>query len=91
MKFQVIDLVEGPIITADLSTEIGNNINGPSLIRVPDWIENPLGSYYLHFAHHSGQFIRMAYANDLCGPWHYLKGGTLHVDDCLCDIILFDN
>ena len=26
----------------------GNNINGPSLIKVPDWIINPLGKYYLY-------------------------------------------
>ena len=40
----------------------GNNINGPSLIKVPDWVENPLGEYYLYFAHHSGKYIRMAYS-----------------------------
>ena len=25
----------------------GENINGPSLIRVPSWVKNPLGRYYL--------------------------------------------
>lgn len=25
----------------------GENINGPSLIRVPAWVKNPLGRYYL--------------------------------------------
>ncbi|NET62179.1 MAG: hypothetical protein F6K47_40550, partial [Symploca sp. SIO2E6] len=34
----------------------GSNINGPSLIRVPEWIENPLGRYYLYFAHHQGKY-----------------------------------
>ena len=36
----------------------GNNINGASLIKVPDWIENPLGKYYLYFSHHNGKYIR---------------------------------
>lgn len=46
-----------------------NNINGPSMIKVPDWVENPLGRYYLYFAHHKGAFLRMAVSNDLGGPW----------------------
>jgi len=58
----------------------GSNINGPSLIRVPDWIENPLGRYYLYFAHHQGKYIRLAYANQLEGPWTIYEPGTLHVD-----------
>lgn len=49
--------------------EDGANINGPSLIRVPVWVENPLGRYYLYFAHHHGRYIRLAYADSLQGPW----------------------
>ena len=45
------------------------SIAGPSLIRVPEWIEQPLGRYYLYFAHHKGGHIRMAYADELAGPW----------------------
>lgn len=44
---------EGPIIHAEmtgLEGSLGENINGPSLLRVPDWIEDPLGRYYLYFA-----------------------------------------
>ena len=34
----------GNPIVADVAEELGYvNINGPSVIRVPDWIENPLG------------------------------------------------
>jgi hypothetical protein len=46
----------------------GENINGPSLLRVPEWVERPLGKYYLYFAHHQGAYIRMAYADELAGP-----------------------
>ena len=28
----------------------GENINGPSLIKVPDWIKSPLARYYLYFS-----------------------------------------
>ena len=62
-------LLDAPIITPDLHASIGQNIQGPSLIRVPDWVENPLGRYYLYFADHKGAYIRLAYADDLRGPW----------------------
>ena len=45
------------------------NINGPSIIRVPDWVENSLGQYYLYFAHHKGENIRMAYTDSIGGDW----------------------
>ena len=47
-------LGDGPIISPDTHPSIGKNIQGPSLIRVPDWVENPLGRYYLYFADHKG-------------------------------------
>ena len=66
---RVTRLLDAPIITPDLHPSIGHNIQGPSLIRVPDWVPEPLGSYYLYFADHKGSYIRLAYANDLRGPW----------------------
>jgi hypothetical protein len=45
------------------------NINGPSVIRAPSWIRKPLGKYYMYFAHHKGNHIRMAFANKPEGPW----------------------
>lgn len=59
---------------------MGTNINGPSLIRVPDWIDRPLGRYYLYFAHHQGTYIRLAYADDPAGPWRIHAPGTLRLD-----------
>ena len=47
------------------------------MIRVPAWVENPLGSYYMYFAHHQGSFIRLAYADDLHGPWTVHWPGSL--------------
>lgn len=68
-----------PMITTASSTTLGKNINGPSLIRVPDWVSTPLGRYYMYFAHHTGTYIRLAYADDLQGPWKIYNPGTLHL------------
>jgi hypothetical protein len=70
-----------PIITPEISPEIGDNINGASLIRAPEWISNPLGKYYLYFAHHGGKYIRMAYADRLEGPWKIYAPGVLHLEN----------
>ena len=64
-----------------LEGEAGANINGPSLIRLPDWIKNPLGRYYLYFAHHSGQYIRIAYADTPEGPWRVHSPGVLQLKE----------
>ncbi len=66
-----------PIITPGMDKRMGDNINGPSLIKVPDWVTNPLGKYYLYFAHHQGTYIRMAYADHLDGPWRMYTPGVL--------------
>jgi len=60
----------------------GRNINGPSLIRVPDWIPpearaHPDAVYYLYFADHGGKYIRLAWSADLEGPWVLHGTGAL--------------
>ena len=57
---KVTRVLDKPIIGPDIHPSIGVNIQGPSLIRVPDWVENPLGKYYLYFADHKGLYIRLA-------------------------------
>jgi hypothetical protein len=71
---------ENPIIRPNMDGRMGDNINGPSLIRVPDWVERPLGRYYLYFAHHDGRYIRLAYADDLHGPWRIHEPGVLPLE-----------
>lgn len=68
---------DGPIIRPGMDTRMGDNINGPSLIRVPDWLPAPLGRYYLYFGHHDGHYIRLAYADALEGPWRTHEAGVL--------------
>jgi hypothetical protein len=72
-------LVDRPIVGPTLDHSIGQNIQGPSLIRVPDWVTSPLGRYYLYFAHHKGVYIRLAAADNLEGPWRIHRPGTLHL------------
>lgn len=75
-----VRLVDHPIISPETDPSIGQNIQGPSLIRVPDWVENPLGKYYLYFADHKGSYIRLAFADDLTGPWTIHKPGALQLE-----------
>lgn len=89
--FKVVRFERNPIIHPDMAGleeknrrggREGDSINGPSLIRVPDWIEKPLGRYYLYFSHHSGRYIRLAYADGLAGPWTVHKPGTtVHIEN----------
>ena len=73
-----------PIIRPDMDGRMGANINGPSLIRVPDWAHGALGRYYLYFGHHKGAYIRLAYADRLEGPWRTHEPGVLDLADSYC-------
>ena len=81
--FQRFD--NNPIIKPSmLSEKDGGNIASPTLIKVPDWVHKKLGKYYLYFAHDNGNYIRLAYANDLKGPWKIHEGGALRLEECIC-------
>jgi hypothetical protein len=43
---KVTRLADGPIIRPNMDARLGDNVNGPSLIRVPDWMD----STYLLYA-----------------------------------------
>src|SRR4051812_27614106 len=72
---------QNPLVTLQSSSTLRDNINGPSVIRVPSWINRPLGRYYMYFAHHMGHFIRLAYADQLTGPWKIYEPGVLPVSE----------
>lgn len=81
--YSFVPAEKNPIIYPDmvgLEGKLGENINGASVIKVPKWIANPLGAYYMYFAHHHGKYIRLAYANHPLGPWTIYKPGALHLD-----------
>lgn len=73
-------LLDRPIIAPGIHPSIGDNIQGPSLVKVPEWVADPLGSYYLYFADHKGDYIRLAYADTLTGPWQIYEPGTLQIE-----------
>jgi len=74
-------LLDRPIISTGMHPSIGPNIQGPSMIRAPDWIEGRLGDYYLYFADHKGRYIRLAYADNLLGPWRIHPRGSLQLEE----------
>ena len=72
-------LAQNPLVTINSSPSLGDNVNGPSIIRVPEWVDQPLGRYYMYFAHHMGAYIRLAYADRIEGPWRIHEPGVLPV------------
>ena len=74
-------LAQNPLITIATSPSLGDNVNGPSIIRVPSWLPHPLGRYYAYFGHHKGHFIRLAYADAITGPWKIYEPGVMPVSD----------
>ena len=64
---------------AGLEPDALANINGPSLVRMPDWAAGRRGAYHLYFAHHKGKSIRLAHADELAGPWRMHPDPVLHV------------
>jgi len=80
-RVTITRLLDHPIIGPELHPSLGINIQGPSLVRVPDWVEDKLGEYYLYFADHKGSYIRLAYADELTGPWQVHVPGSLQIRD----------
>lgn len=79
--WQIARFTNNPLITADMLGHDGDNINGPSVLLKPEHISGIPGKYLCYFGHHEGQYIRLAYANALEGPWHIYPGGVLNVRD----------
>lgn len=71
---------DGPIIQPDMDPRMGANINGPSLIRAPEWLPHRMAEYYLYFADHQGRYIRLALADHLLGPWRTHEPGSLQLE-----------
>ena len=72
-----------PIIFPHMDKRMGGNINGPSIIKMPRWVKNKLGAYYLYFADHKGSFIRMAFSESVTGPWSIYSKGVLELSQSL--------
>lgn len=76
-------LGDGPILRPDMMPKDdgvwSGNLNFPCVVRVPEWVERPLGRYYLYFSAHHGSYIRLAYADQVTGPWKIYEPGTLRL------------
>jgi len=60
------------------ATKMG--ITGPTVIRVPDWIPDsekthPDAVYYMYYAAHGSDDIRLAWAATITGEWHVFNRG----------------
>jgi hypothetical protein len=80
-RVTVTRFAENPLVTLSMSPSLGDNANGPTVIRLPRWVDHPLGRYYMYFAHHKGRFIRLAYADSVHGPWKIYEPGVMKVED----------
>ncbi len=76
-----IDTSISPRLTEITRPDVYSNINGRTLIRVPDWVVELLGDYYLYFSHHKGDHLRLAYANHPNGPWTLYEAGVFALED----------
>jgi len=74
----VTRLTDTPLVAADmfpaaairgLEPDALANINGPSVLRMPDWAAGKQATLHMYFGHHKGRSIRLAYADRLAGPW----------------------
>ena len=83
-KVRAVRFATNPTIRPGMANLPGEDINGPSLIRVPAWVSHPLGKYYLYFADHHGDYIRLAYAERLEGPWTIYAPGVLQKAQTVC-------
>lgn len=70
-----------PLLRIGDHAAIGTNINGPSVLRVPEWVPDPKGKFYMYFAHHTGTSIRIAVADDPLGGWRVLDAPALHLSE----------
>jgi hypothetical protein len=83
------DRATAPAINTSISPRLAeitrrdgySNINGRTLIRVPDWVVEALGDYYLYFSRHKGDHLRLAFANHSNGPWTIYEAGVLALED----------
>ena len=49
------------------------NVNGPAALAAPEWMPERPGRYLMYFAHHVGQSIRLAAADEPAGPWRMVE------------------
>ena len=64
-KISIERFFSSPIIYPNMDDRMGSNINGPAIIRMPNWCKDKLGTYHLYFSDHKGKYIRLAFADEI--------------------------
>ena len=75
-KISIERFFSNPIIYPNMDDRMGSNINGPAIIRMPNWCKEKLGTYHLYFSDHKGKYIRLAFADEIIGPWKVYSPGA---------------
>jgi hypothetical protein len=52
-----------------ISENFKSNICNPCIVKVPEWVRDPIGKYYLYYADHRGKFIKFAFSNSIFNNW----------------------
>ncbi|MFB3902385.1 MAG: hypothetical protein ACE15E_02945 [Acidobacteriota bacterium] len=73
LRFSGNPLLDGPKLGL-------RRIMFPSVIRVPEWVKQPKGKFYMYYAEHSGTSIYVAAADRPEGPWKPLPDPVLTID-----------
>jgi hypothetical protein len=74
---------QSPIVWPDMDDRMGDNIATPCLIVMPEWATERLGKYHLYFSDHKGRYLRLAYSDNVTGPWQIHTPGVMDVEDSL--------
>ena len=72
-----------PAALAGLEPDALANINGPSVLRMPDWAAGKQAAFHMYFGHHKGKSLRLAYADRLEGPWAMYPDPVIPLADSL--------
>ncbi len=90
---EVRRLGDGPLIGPASDPSLGTNIQGPSLVRAPSWIDDPLGRFYLAelaglygALFGEGSFARTL-ASDAVTP--HIASPDVHVDEAERRVVMY--
>ena len=77
------ELINNGAVIANTSNSNNDNTAFPSVIKVPSWVAaadrpDPNANYYLYYGNHSGDAIKMKWAETIGGAWtdYNFTGGT---------------
>ena len=79
----VVRFSTNPIVRPDMDGRMGDNVNGPSLFAHRAGSRARSGATTCTSGTTTGRYSRLAYADDLAGPWRSHLPGSLALTDSL--------